>query len=352
MKKGFTLIELLVVIVIIGILVAIALPNFIKIKDKAKEAEVKQNLHAIQLAIERYSVDSNSGFYPVFLMGGDWTDYYVVWQEWVDKQNIDYLNIPKYQPQNVVWEPASMDMGDSLVMEAYMPVYPENPFKKSKAGSLLPYIWHMGFDFDAQPAVQRYVGGKDSKAMVEIFGPTRYNAVGGGYQTWSGDFFVHHIFNNPPYNAETDRRKENNVDWNMPSGNAVLVGNFSFWPRPNKENTCWAVINSRNDVAGYTLAGYGSVRTPGQDVYNRNGNYKGRYRTEPCTFDCARYGVGYGLNISDIPCICLPNDAGIEPNPNQNNGGSDTLPDGVIVTLDSGVDQKTSRVNFLTTEGS
>jgi type IV pilus assembly protein PilA len=46
-EKGFTLVELLVVIIIIGILTAIALPNFLNQNAKAKQGEAKQNVSAI-----------------------------------------------------------------------------------------------------------------------------------------------------------------------------------------------------------------------------------------------------------------------------------------------------------------
>jgi len=67
-NKGFTLIELMIVVVILALLASIAIPNFIKIQDRAKEAKVKGAAHTLQLAAEDYCV-RNDGIYSD--AGGD-----------------------------------------------------------------------------------------------------------------------------------------------------------------------------------------------------------------------------------------------------------------------------------------
>jgi type IV pilus assembly protein PilA len=74
LKRGFTLIELMIVVAIIGLLAALAIPNFIKFQARARQSEARTNLKAAWSAQKSYYGDKQTyldlfdaiGFAPEF----------------------------------------------------------------------------------------------------------------------------------------------------------------------------------------------------------------------------------------------------------------------------------------------
>lgn len=132
-QAGFTLVELMFVVVILGVLMAIALPAFYRMRERAKEASVKSNAHIVQLAAEDFAAQ-NLGVYP-----------------------IDDTSI--------------LPSGDSIV-DLVMPSV-VNPFDHADA---TPVVWtgpaddvgRIGYDSSAEPGVQYVIDGQGDDGIVVL----------------------------------------------------------------------------------------------------------------------------------------------------------------------------------------
>ena len=106
--------ELLIVIAAAAILAGFLAPGFLKYKTEAREAEVKVGLHVIQLALERYNVDS-VGTYPEYLIGGEGS--YTV----LDERG-RFAGIQECPDHSL--------LSDALLRGGYLEAYPKNPFAR------------------------------------------------------------------------------------------------------------------------------------------------------------------------------------------------------------------------------
>lgn len=127
-RNGFTLIELLIVVAIIGILAAIAVPNFLNAQIRAKIARNMSDMRNLSTAVQQLRLDK--GFYPV----DNWDDDTALGCERLEK----YMNKVGMGPdceQRPTWSVLAVLTSPI----AYMSALPQDPFFEGPAGERTTY---------------------------------------------------------------------------------------------------------------------------------------------------------------------------------------------------------------------
>ena len=74
-RKGFTLVEIMIVVAIIGLLAAIAIPNFVNARTTARNKACQANLKQIEGAVQVWAIDNNKSGTSAVTWGDIVPDY-------------------------------------------------------------------------------------------------------------------------------------------------------------------------------------------------------------------------------------------------------------------------------------